>query len=460
MVVAEMGSAIWLTVCTYFGFPVSTTQSIVGALVGVGIALQLQITWGWESNSVSQIIASWAIAPIIGAGFGAIIMLSIRVLVHSRKNPLRAALIALPFYYALTAAILTIFIIMDGGHGVPTPEELGTGTVCGIVLGVFGGVWAFSATFLIPYFHAKLVKEDHRLRIWHIAMGPLLWKDDYSLYWPGSADAPITVDYYATDYRGESDEDTVTGKEKEGSETTVTPEQPSNEGIQPATEEAIKADVGQRAKAAVDKDRQKDLEAVDTLPWIHPKRIFATVKMVFMYGITRDVIHHQSKGLESVHARAPVFDNKVEHLWTTAQITSAMIMSISHGANDVSNAIGPFTTEYMTWSSGQTSAETGTPTWIKAVGGLMLGVGFWTFGYHIMRSLGNRITKHSPSRGYAMELGAAITVLIATKYGLPVSTTQCITGAVLGVALMNWDLKSINWKQLAKIFLGWCLTVR
>ncbi|GAQ09917.1 hypothetical protein ALT_7238 [Aspergillus lentulus] len=76
-----------------------------------------------------------------------------------------------------------------------------------------------------------------------------------------------------------------------------------------------------------------------------------------------------------------------------------------------------------------------------------------------MRRLGNRITKHSPTRGYSMELGAAITVLLALRLGLPVSTTQCITGAVLGVALVTIDLKSINWKQLAKIFLGWVLTL-
>ena len=110
-------------------------------------------------------------------------------------------------------------------------------------------------------------------------------------------------------------------------------------------------------------------------------------------------------------------------------------------------------------SNGATLDEVDTPNWIKAVGGLTLGVGFWTFGYFIMRNLGNRITKHSPTRGYSMELAAAITVLLATKYGLPVSTTQCITGAVIGVALTNWDLKSINWKQLGKIFIGWCLTV-
>lgn len=165
-------------------------------------------------------------------------------------------------------------------------------------------------------------------------------------------------------------------------------------------------------------------------------------------------------------------------------------MSVAHGGNDVSNAIGPFTTEYEVWINGKTMAKTGTPLWIKAIGGLGIGfgkpffliverhlyfhlrlgqisltlqpsflTGFWTFGYHIMRSLGNRITKHSPTRGFSMELGAAITVMMASQLGLPVSTTQCITGSILGVALVNMDLKSINWIQLVKIFFGWVLTL-
>ena len=460
MVIAEMGSAIWLTGCTRMGFPVSTTQSLVGSLIGVGIALQLSVTWGWKSNSVSQIAASWGIAPCIAAGFGAVIMMSIKLLVHSRKDPLKSALRALPFYYALTAGILALFIVMDGGHGIPTPEELGAGKACAIVLGVFGGIWIISAVFLVPYFHAKLVKEDHRLRFWHIPLGPRLWKDGYSLYYPGSADAPVTTDYYATDYVNGDGSDSEYGKEKTSTvEPGLVKGADNGNEIEPAPKEASAGDIGIQAQVAADKKRQKDLEAVDKLPWAHPRRIFAHVKLVASYGLTRDVIGHQSKGLEDIHRRAPVFDNKVEHLWTTAQVCSAMIMSISHGANDVSNAIGPFTTEYMTWRTGETSAETGTPIWIKAVGGLTLGVGFVTFGYHIMRNLGNRITKHSPTRGYAMELGAAITVLLASKFGLPVSTTQCITGSVVGVALVNFDLKSINWKQLGKIFLGWCLTV-
>lgn len=465
MVIAEAGSSIWLTGCTYLGFPVSTTQSLVGALIGVGIALQLHVKWDWEKNSVSQIAASWGIAPCIAAGFGAIIMLSIRFFVHSRKDPLKAAIIAIPFYYAATAAILALFIVISGGHGIPTIDEMGTGMVCGIVFGVFAGVWLISVLFFVPYFRAKLIKEDRRLRIWHLPMGPLLWRDNYTLYLPGKERAEVVKDYYANDYKttdDSSDDGSVSkGANVPGSgdasgpfKTTET--EPAEKNI---NDDSQAMDHDARVQAAHDNKRQKDLAAVDSLPWAHPKRIFATLKLIVTYGMTRDVIGHQSRGLEEVHARAPQFDNKVEHLWTTAQVTSAMIMSIAHGANDISNAIGPFTTEYITWSRGETLAKSDTPTWIKAVGGLTLGVGFLTFSYHMMRNLGNRITKHSPTRGFAMELAAAITVLLATHFGLPVSTTQCITGAIVGVALTNWDLKSINWKQLGKIFIGWCLTV-
>ncbi|OAA75890.1 Phosphate transporter [Akanthomyces lecanii RCEF 1005] len=440
MVVAEAGSAIWLTACTRAGFPVSATQSLVGAMVGVGIALQLHVKWGWESNSVSQIAASWGIAPLIAAGFGAIIMLSIRLLIHSRKDPLKWALRMIPFYYALTAGILALFVVMDGGHGIPTVEKMGA-----------AGVLFLTAIFFVPYFNAKLVKEDTRLRFWHIPMGPLLLKDNYNLYWPGKADAPVVTDYYATEYSGDREDSETESVRKERKDTGITRE--------PAGEDTDQSGIAVTAQVPVDKARQKNLEAVDQLPWAHPKRIWATIKLVVSHGITRDVIGHQSKGLEHIHARAPVFDNKVEHLWTTAQVCSAMIMSIAHGANDISNAIGPFTTEYVVWKSGVVSKKSDTPEWIKAVGGITLGVGFWTFGYHMMRNLGNRITKHSPTRGYSMELAAAITVLLASKFGLPVSTTQCITRAVVDVALVNCDLKSINWKQLGKIFIGWCLTV-
>lgn len=318
------GSSIWLTVCTYLGFPVSTTQSIVGALIGVAIAAKLPVHWGWKSNSVSQIAASWGIAPLISAAFGAIIFTSIRLLVHSREDPMKWALRVIPFYYAITAAILALFIVISGGHGIPKLEDLGAGKACGIIIGVFAGVWVISAIFFIPYYWRNLVKGDSRLRFWHIPMGPLLWKDDYTLYIPGNPDKSIVPNYYESDLKGETDNlRSGSATEAEGQDSTLaTPE------IEPLKSDPSAAENdARRADAKIAEKHQKELQALDTLPWIHPKRIFATLKLVLTYGITRDVIHHQSRGLDHIHQHVPVFDNRVEHLWTTAQVCSAMVRS-------------------------------------------------------------------------------------------------------------------------------------
>ena len=111
------------------------------------------------------------------------------------------------------------------------------------------------------------------------------------------------------------------------------------------------------------------------------------------------------------------------------------------------------------WREGVIIEESDTPVWILVVAGFLLGAGFWFFGHHIVRALGNRLTQLSPTRGYAMEFGAAITVLLASRLALPVSTTQCLTGALVGVALMNYDVGAVHWRQVAKIFSGWVLTL-
>lgn len=95
----------------------------------------------------------------------------------------------------------------------------------------------------------------------------------------------------------------------------------------------------------------------------------------------------------------------------------------------------------------------------SAFGGAAIVVGLWTYGYNIMRNLGNRITLHSPSRGFSMELGSAVTVVLATRLALPVSTTQCITGATVGVGLCNGDWRTINWRMVAWIYFGWFITL-
>jgi sodium-dependent phosphate transporter len=96
---------------------------------------------------------------------------------------------------------------------------------------------------------------------------------------------------------------------------------------------------------------------------------------------------------------------------------------------------------------------------ISCYGAGAIVIGLWTYGYNIMRNLGNRLTLHSPSRGFSMELGSAVTVVMATRLALPISTTQCIVGATVGVGLCTGDYKAINWRMVAWIYGGWVITL-
>jgi sodium-dependent phosphate transporter len=99
------------------------------------------------------------------------------------------------------------------------------------------------------------------------------------------------------------------------------------------------------------------------------------------------------------------------------------------------------------------------PLWILALGGSGIVVGLATYGRKIMQVLGEKITFISPARGFSAELATALVVSFASKYGFPISSTQCITGAVIGISLCDHDLKNVNWRVIGPIFLSWVGTI-
>ncbi|KAF2852126.1 phosphate-repressible phosphate permease-like protein [Plenodomus tracheiphilus IPT5] len=463
---AEVGSAAWLMFATRAGMPVSTTQTIVGALIGVGFATNAGVTWGWESGSVSQVAASWVIAPLIACAFSAIIFGTVKYSVLERADPFKWGMQLIPLYFAVTCAILALFIVVEAPTA-PSLEEFGAGNAAGIILGVFFGVLLITYVFFIPFLKRKLIQKDARLRIWHVPLGPLLMRENPPLYFPGNADGDYVTNYYADAYgevraqgqelrqrkgiNGKDEEATIDGVAADTSRTN-TPE----EKVHASNEPTAIPGLTRRRKP---EPYERFIGPVKELSWFNPQKYWGYVKFGLLQGVTRDVITHDSDKLRDIHSRANRYDDRVEHMWTYCQVISAMMMSIAHGSNDVANAVGPWSAVYQTYTEGRVATESPTPIWILIVAGLLLGLGFWFYGYHIMRAMGNKITQMSPTRGFATELGAAVTVLLASRLGLPVSTTQCLTGALIGTALMNYDVKAVNWRQLGFIFMGWVVTL-
>ena len=154
-----------------------------------------------------------------------------------------------------------------------------------------------------------------------------------------------------------------------------------------------------------------------------------------------------------------LYDNRVEYSFRYLQIFTSICTSFAHGANDVSNAVGPLAAIWYIHENGVVSSKIEVPTWVLVIGGTGIVVGLSTYGIKIMEVLGKKITYISPSRGFAAELATGLVVSFASRYGMPISSTQCITGAVIGISLCDNNLKDVNWKIIGKIFLSWIFTM-
>lgn len=149
----------------------------------------------------------------------------------------------------------------------------------------------------------------------------------------------------------------------------------------------------------------------------------------------------------------------VEKVFAALMIVTASAMAFAHGSNDVANAIGPVAAVIsIVESDGVVSAKSTTPVYILLLGGLGIVIGLITYGHKVMRTIGQRITELTPSRGFAAELSAATTVVIASGTGLPVSTTQTLVGAVLGVGFAR-GIAALDTGVIRTIFMSWVITL-
>ena len=149
----------------------------------------------------------------------------------------------------------------------------------------------------------------------------------------------------------------------------------------------------------------------------------------------------------------------VEKVFVPLMLFTAAAMAFAHGSNDVANAIGPLAAVVsIIQSGGEVVQKAELPLWILVLGGAGIVIGLSTMGYRVMETIGTKITELTPTRGYCATLAAAITVVLASKTGLPVSTTQIAVGAVMGVGLAR-GVGAIDMRVVGGIVLSWLVTL-
>ncbi|MGB0652531.1 MAG: inorganic phosphate transporter [Thermoplasmatota archaeon] len=340
MLAALLGTALWLTFATWKGWPVSTTHSIVGGVIGAGM-FAAGTFYGWDHagdavawDKVIEIFQSWLFAPLLGGSIAFALFWFIKAVIFNSNDPLKAVDRWRWLFIFLDILIIALATLVKGLKNVGWYKELG---------------------------------------------------------WIGKDAAGNTV--------------------------------------------------------------------VATEAWLASVGIAAAVTI-----IAEVIIRVRQRGTPHPTAEAVGADTElyktVEKRFIALQIVTAGSVAFAHGANDVANAIGPLAgivavagAEYGTFPS-----KASLPLWVLLVGGTGIVIGLATWGWRVMQTIGQKISEITPSRGFAAELAAAATIILATTRGIPVSTSQILVGSVLGVGLAR-GVAAIDLKVMRDIVFSWLLTL-
>ena len=200
----------------------------------------------------------------------------------------------------------------------------------------------------------------------------------------------------------------------------------------------------------------KDVETVEdeSTGW----KKFSNAMMSGVNHNVHDVLDEEGD-VHDIHEFSEKFDPMTEESFKYLQVFTAICDAFSHGANDVANSIGPFAAIWSIYNNTGIQAKSAVPVWILCLGGFGIVIGLATYGYKIMCAIGVKMCRITPSRGFAIELGAAIVIVIGSQLGIPLSTTHCQVGATTGVGMLEGVAKGVNWKLLAKVGAGWIMTL-
>lgn len=402
---ALLAAAVWLILATNWNMPVSTTHSIIGALIGCGLVAGKANAIKW--NKVIEIVVSWFTSPVLSGLFTFLLFLFVRNCILRKTNSFERALNFFPYLVAITFTMNIFFIIYKGSPQLgldKTPFWLSS--VVSLSVGCIIGVLLYF--FMVPCLRRRSMKIE--------APTPVPTPTPASTPTPAPAPAPTP---------------------------TPTPN--------------VKTEVKTEVKTDDNSDKT---EGLTTVPDTTIEVLVEAPKKEHNF-LNQDV-HAELRDEESqvykIHQHAEKFDPRTENIFSFVQVVTATFDSFCHGANDVANSIGPFAGVISIYLHKGIESKSEVSVWILALGGVGIVVGLATMGYKIMASIGVNLVRVTPSRGFTIEMGAAIVVLLGSRLSLPLSTTHCQVGSTVGVGLLEGK-GGINWKLFIEVFAGWVLTM-
>ncbi|KAK9862117.1 hypothetical protein WJX84_008901 [Apatococcus fuscideae] len=399
-------------------------------------------------NSIAKTSAfSTAPAILVSIVYGILV----RLLVLRSKNPFKRAVMVVPWLIGLTFFVIVIFVIQTGNKNKTwaVAYPLWKSILISVGIAIF--------FFLLTQFVA--------MPVWTARINRAYAQMQRDMHTATMADAKTMSDVKDDDLTTTHDHlkmHTANGDEESPAVAAATV------AANPADHQTMREETDylfiEKVFNAIAHGMSRTLDVTGLRAL---GRFLARLPFIklFMIGSTYQIHNVHKEGhkdynadMVTIQARAEAFDWRTERLFSYAQICSACVMSFAHGANDVANAMGPFAAIYTIWQTSSVASKSNVPIWILVVGGAGIVCGLALYGHKIMRVLGCEVAQLTCARGFAVELSTATVVMVASYSGLPVSTTQTVTGAIVAVGCFE-GLRGVNWKMALKIFIGWVLTL-
>lgn len=448
------GSCIWLLVASFFKLPVSATHSIVGATLG--FSLVAHGTRGVNWKVLGMIIGSWFASPLLSGGMSTLLFFLIYKVVLTKDKPLEPGLRLLPVFYAFTIAVNLFSIFYKGSELLHFNEIPLYGT---FILTVKPAIIAAIIVrfVVVPWQRRKITEKCNKVREFLEEEDIGIKECSKPLVETSANGCMKTETTFMTDEKGNIDFEvhvtkTSTPKSKPPKSKPVKEVCKKNINKSLAAVAHSKGNISTCSATPLLTEGKEELQAPDSSD---SSRTTITTTSSADSSETCSLNDEEKLKL----ARENIVEQpETQNLFSFLQVLTAVFGSFAHGGNDVSNAIGPLVAIWVTATSGSAAQKAPVPIWILLLGGVGISAGLWIWGRRVMKTMGEDLTKITPSSGFCIEIGSALTVLLASNIGIPISTTHCKVGSIVFVGWFR-SRQGVDWKLFRNIVLAWFVTL-
>uniref|UniRef100_A0A8C3ACS1 Phosphate transporter n=1 Tax=Cyclopterus lumpus TaxID=8103 RepID=A0A8C3ACS1_CYCLU len=502
---AMFGSAVWQLAASFLKLPISGTHCIVGATIGFSLVAKGQQGVKWFE--LLRIVASWFLSPLLSGIMSAVVFYFVRVFILHKKDPVPNGLRALPVFYAVTMGINLFSIMFTGAPMLGFDNIPWWGTLL-ISLG-FSVLTALVVWFIVcPRLKKKIERdlkssspsesplmEKRELREAHCPILKQTAKETstpptpadnqsppaqfeavqfnnrpaqvpsngYSQYHTVHKDSGLYKDLLhklhlakVGDCMGEGGDRPI---RRNNSYTSYTMAIIGMHGDFKHKEGDYRA-YEQSDKCTGSGGQERKRVRMDS----YTSYCNAVAEHTTPEALGEGDVTLEIATVDAGSSRSSLDDGhdadkpEVSTLFQFLQILTACFGSFAHGGNDVSNAIGPLVALWLVYTTSSVTSNEPTPIWLLLYGGVGICAGLWVWGRRVIQTMGKDLTPITPSSGFSIELASAVTVVVASNIGLPVSTTHCKVGSVVAVGWLR-SKKAVDWRLFRNIFMAWFVTV-